>query len=107
MRTRARTCESWLPLWRALNANQGESTELKARIEQVRKAVWERLEIMYQPELAALDERRRRHTLIALEAITDFESWRRMREDSSLRVEEACAVWIMAVDRLLPGRPVS
>ena len=105
--TRAETCERWLPLWRALNANHGESAELKARIAQVRKAVWQRLEIMYRPELAAVDELRRRHTLIALEAITDFESWRRMREEHGLSVDQASAVWMTVIDRLLPATPVS
>jgi hypothetical protein len=105
VQTRALTCESWLPLWRALNANQGESTELKMRIALVREAIWKRLEIMYRPELAGLDEGRRRHILIALETITDFESWGRMREDNRLNVEQACAVWIKAIDRLLPPTP--
>jgi AcrR family transcriptional regulator len=105
--TRAQICERWLPLWRALNANVGESAELKARIARVREAIRQRLEIMYRLELASLGEPDRRHTLIALEAITDFESWRRMREDSGLSVEQASAVWIMAIDRLLPTTPVS
>ena len=30
--TRGWICEQWLPLWRALNANQGDSAELKSRI---------------------------------------------------------------------------
>lgn len=105
VRTRALICESWLPLWRALNANQGESTELKMRIALVRDAIWKRLEIMYRPELAGLDEGQRRHMLIALEAIIDFESWGRMREDNGLNVEQACAVWIRVIDRLLPPTP--
>ena len=29
---RGRTCERWLPLWRALVINQGESAELKQRV---------------------------------------------------------------------------
>jgi hypothetical protein len=45
--------------------------------------------------------------LIALEAITDFESWGRMREDNGLDVEQACAVWIKAIDRLLPPTPAT
>jgi AcrR family transcriptional regulator len=105
VQTRALTCESWLPLWRALTANQGESTDLKMRIALVRDAIWKRLEIMYRPELAGLDDGRRRHMLIVLEAITDFESWGRMREDNGLNVEQACAVWISAIDRLLPPTP--
>jgi len=107
VQTRAETCESWLPLWRALNANQGESAELKTRIAVMREAVWKRLEIMYQPELYSLEERQRRHMLIVLEAITDFESWGRMREDKGLTVEQACAVWIKAIDRLLPPTPAT
>jgi hypothetical protein len=73
--TRARTCETWLPLWRALNANQGESAGLKTRIRLARDMITKRLEIMYRRELETLSERERRQTLIALEAITDFESW--------------------------------
>jgi hypothetical protein len=105
--TRAQVCEGWLPLWRALNANCGESAELKARIALIREAIRTRLGIMYGPELSTLDGRRRQHTLIALEAITDFESWARMREDNGLSVEQACAVWITAIDRLLPPTPAA
>jgi AcrR family transcriptional regulator len=105
--TRAQVCEGWLPLWRALNANCGESAELKARIALIREAIRTRLGIMYGPELSTLDGRRRQHTLIALEAITDFESWARMRDDNRLSVEQACAVWITAIDRLLPPTPAA
>ena len=103
--TRAQTCETWLPLWRALNANQGESAELKSRIRLARDMITKRLEIMYRPELETLSERQRRQTLIALEAITDFESWGRMREMFALSVEQACQVWIGAIERLLPATP--
>jgi AcrR family transcriptional regulator len=103
--TRAQTCERWLPLWRALNANQGESEELKLRIRRARELIVKRLEIMYRPELSALDDRERKHTLIALEALTDFNSWGRMRELHGLPVEQASAVWIAAIDRLLPPTP--
>jgi len=105
VQTRAQTCETWLPLWRALNANHGESAELKARIRLMRTAIMQRLETMYRPELAALDERERRNILIALEALTDFESWARMREDYGLPIEQARVVWIETIDRLLPPTP--
>src|SRR5579883_2542353 len=75
--TRARTCEDWLPLWRALVLNQQVSEELRLRIRRVR------------------------------EALTDFESWARMREAAGLSFEEACTVWIRAIDRLLPPTPGS
>jgi AcrR family transcriptional regulator len=103
--TRAHTCERWLPLWRALNANQGESSELKMRIRLARELIMKRLELMYQPELSTLSELDRKRTLIALEALTDFESWARMRDLYGLSFEQACALWIGAIDRLLPPTP--
>jgi hypothetical protein len=47
----------------------------------------------------------RRQLLIALEAITDIESWARIRQYYNLSVEEGCALWIHAIDRLLPPTP--
>lgn len=102
---RATTCERWLPLWRALNANQGDSAELKARIRAARELIVRRMEIMYQPELSVLSPADRRTVLIALEALTDFESWARMREIHGLSFDAACAVWVAAIDRLLPPPP--
>jgi len=103
--TRARTCETWLPMWRALNINQGDSDELRSRVRLARELIYRRLELMYQPELSTLSEPMRRYTLIALEALTDFESWGRMRENYGLTIEEAREVWIRTIDRLLPATP--
>lgn len=103
--TRGRVCEEWLPLWRALNANQGDSVELKARIRQVREMVIRRMEVMYEPELSTLGAVERRRTILAIEALIDFESWARMRELFAQSFEEACAIWILAIDRLLPPTP--
>ena len=103
--TRGNTCERWLPLWRALNINQDYSAELKTRIHAARAMIGKRLELMYHPELSTLPEPERRRTVIALELLTDFESWGRMREIHGLSVEQARAVWIGAIDRLLPATP--
>jgi AcrR family transcriptional regulator len=105
--TRAQTCEDWLPLWRALVLNQQVSEELRTRIRRVRDAIMARIVLMYRPELDGVSHVERRRTLIAIEALTDFESWARMREAAGLSVEEACTVWIRAIDRLLPPTPVS
>jgi AcrR family transcriptional regulator len=105
--TRGWICEQWLPLWRALNANKGDSEELQARITLVRQAVLKRIELMYPSELSAVGERERRQILIAIETLIDFESWARMREYNGLSFAEACQVWIHAIDRLLPPTPVS
>ena len=103
--TRARTCERWLPLWRALHVNQHYSPELKQRIRIMREAVVRRLELMYRPELSAIAECDRRRILIALEALTDFESWAHMRGRHELAFEDACAIWIRAIEGLLPATP--
>jgi AcrR family transcriptional regulator len=105
--TRGGTCENWLPLWRALQANQHHSPELQQRLRLIRDAVVRRLELMYRPELSTLSEMDRRRLLIALEAVTDFEVWSRMRTEHGLTISEACAVWIRAIDGLLPATPVS
>ena len=34
-----------------------------------------------------------------------MESWARMREHYGLSFEEACDVWIRAIDRMLPPTP--
>jgi AcrR family transcriptional regulator len=103
--TRGRVCAEWLPLWRALNANQGDSADLKARIRLVRELVIRRIEEMYAPELSTLDEGERRQTVLAIEALVDFESWARMHEHFGLSFEDACGVWKRAIDRLLPPTP--
>ena len=60
---------------------------------------------MYRPELSTLNEPERRQTVLAIEALIDFESWARMREFFGLSFEEGCTVWIRAIDRLLPPTP--
>jgi len=102
---RAHTCTEWLPLWRAVNANKGDSEEIETRIRFVRSATIKRIELMYQPELSTLPELERRQVVLAIEAIIDFESWARMRDFFGLSFDEACAVWIGAIDRLLPPTP--
>ncbi|MBS0537817.1 MAG: TetR/AcrR family transcriptional regulator [Proteobacteria bacterium] len=103
--TRAGTCERGLLLWRMLMVFQQDSPELKKREVLGRERTMGRMEQMYAPELAPLDAAARKHLLVALEALTDFESWARMREFHGLSVEEACALWIRAIDRLLPATP--
>ena len=105
--TRAAVCERWLPLWRALLHHQHESDKLAFRIERMRDAVVARLEMMYRPELSTLSEAERKPVLIALEALTDFESWGRLRERHGLSIEAACEIWVAAIDRLLPPTPPS
>ena len=102
VRTRGQTSETWLPLWRSLIVNQGDSPELKARIRLARDRVTARMELMFAPEFAMMAAGERRQILIALEALTDVESWARMRELFGLSIDEACLVWTQTINRLLP-----
>ncbi len=103
--TRAGTCERGVALWRALLFNVDENDALKARVKIARDRTIERMELMYRPELSMLSLSERRNLLIALEAVTDIESWARMRDMYGLSFAEACAVWIRAIDRILPPTP--
>lgn len=103
--TRAGTCERGVALWRVLLFSVAEDEQLKQHVRIGRERTIDRLEIMYRPELSTLPERERKNMVIALEAITDIESWARMREFHGLSIEEACTVWIDAIDRLLPPTP--
>jgi AcrR family transcriptional regulator len=102
---RGRVCEEWLPLYRALVMDRSESTELDLRIRRAREETWKRLELMYWDELSSLSDVDRRELLITLEALTDYESWARMRGEHGLTIAAACEVWIHAIDRLLPPTP--
>ncbi len=107
VKVRATNCENWLPLWRVvMRADIGSADVLKARIAIVRGMSRARVELMYQPELASVSPERCEATLIALEALTDYEAWGRMREHYALSFEEACTVWRLMIDQLLPPTPV-
>jgi AcrR family transcriptional regulator len=100
--TRAAICEQWLPLWRALLRYQSASEELALRIKRIRAAMVSRLELVYRPELSTLSEAERTQLLVALDILTDFESWGRMREGLGLSIEAARDIWINAIGRMLP-----
>jgi AcrR family transcriptional regulator len=103
--TRAGTCERALPLWRLLLARQSKSSELREKVAVARKLIGLRLEAIYAPELATMAEAARLKLVVALEALTNFESWELMRDYHKMSFEDACDVWIGAIDRLLPSAP--
>lgn len=103
--TRARICDKWLPLWRVMSAHDETSPEMRSRVKLIRELVMDQFDAVFRPELSSLPETEHRHTLIAMEAMTDFESWARMREYFDLSYDEAGAVWFDALDALLPETP--
>jgi AcrR family transcriptional regulator len=98
-------CERWLPLWRVLSSDLAEAPDLKQRIGMIRQLIVMRMEMMFRPELSTVSDAVRKKIMLALESLLDFESWARMRELYGLSFEEASAVWVKAIDRLLPSTP--
>jgi AcrR family transcriptional regulator len=107
--TRAHACEEGIALWRVLLqfADQDETGQLNERLARGREMAIADMALTYGVELESVSNAERRQLLIALEALTDFESWARMREQHGLSFDEACTVWIGAIDRLLPPTPDS
>jgi hypothetical protein len=103
--TRGGRCERWLALWRAINVNQHLSPELKQRIRFMRDAVVRRLRA--DVPARAVDAVRSRPPAPADRArgADRFGVRARMRFEHEMSIEEACAVWIRAVDSLLPPTP--
>ena len=98
--TRALACEKWLPLWRILL--NIDKPELRQRVALVRFANVQRLRLMYGPELALVPDAERSELVIALAALTSFESWDQLRHCYDLSIEAGQAVWRGAIERLLP-----
>jgi hypothetical protein len=94
-------------LWRALLRYQSVSEELAIRIKRIRDAMVARLELVYRPELSTLSEAEHTQLLVALDILTDFESWARMREGHGLSIEAARDVWINAIGHMLPAVALS
>jgi AcrR family transcriptional regulator len=105
VKIRAQACEKWLPLWRAMIDTQARIVDLKARVVLVRRANLERLRLMYRPELSTLPEPEREQLVMAMGAMTSFESWDQMRDGYGLTMEDAQTVWRAAIDRMLPSTP--
>jgi AcrR family transcriptional regulator len=103
--TRAGTCERALPMWRLLLAGQSTSPGLRDKLTVARKQIGVQIEAIYRPELASLPDIERRKLLVALEALTDFESWGLMREYHEMSFDDACGIWVGAIDTLLPPTP--
>ena len=104
--TRAEACERWLPLWRILTspATQAQVAALAMRVQAVRQANIERIELMYRRELATLAPEARQRLLVVLATLTSFESWEQMRAAGfGLSVDDAESVWRSAIDRMLPS----
>ena len=106
VRTRAEACERWLPLWRILTSpvTQDQVAALAMRVQAVRQANVERIELMYRPELVTLAPEAREQLLVVLATLTSFESWEQMRTGSfGLSIGAAEGVWCSAIDRMLPS----
>lgn len=101
----AEFCEHWSPLWRVLRVEEGTAGDLKSWVETMHATIVQRLAQMYEPELETLSWLERKRLLVALEVLTTFESWERMRTHHRLPAAAVRAAWIYAIDRMLPPTP--
>lgn len=101
---RSTICEEWLPLWRAAASHEQRTLRLTGVLDRIRAATSVRLKLMFEPELSTLDPAEAAELITTLELIVDFESWVHLRERRSLSVEAAQALWIKALERILPDR---
>ncbi len=102
---RAQFCEIWSRFWRGILANRAESDDLKQKISRFQETRISRLEVIFGQELATLPDAERRKVLLTLGILTDASSWNSMREFLGLSIDEARAVWVDAIQRLLPKAP--
>ena len=108
--TRAHTCERGVALWRVLLqfADQDATGQLKLRVRVARETTVEpHRDDVPARAFDACRKTSAAQLLIALEALTDMESWARMREQHGLSFDEACEVWIHAIDRLAAADAVA
>lgn len=94
-------------MWRLAMRDKSQVPALARQVVLARRLVLERMQLMYRRELADLDETQKRAVLLSLEALTDYESWGRLRSDHAMSFDEACAFWTAAIDRILPPTPAS
>jgi hypothetical protein len=102
VRMRATKCETWFVHWRVLRGSDLPSEARITRLAAVRQRDRDCILAAYDAELSAVDEVSRRNIVIALQGLTEFESWGLMRDAYGLSLDEGCKVWAEAIDRLLP-----
>jgi hypothetical protein len=101
---RSNAWEEVLPLWQVLVRAEGEWPEFARRVQDWRDSRMERLRTYYAPELANLPESLRWSVVFALDAITDYAVWGRLRQVDGLSTEEGRKAWIGTTERLLAAR---
>jgi hypothetical protein len=71
----------------------------------IRQLIVMRMEMMFKPELATVPEGNRRKIVLALEALTAFESWGAHARALRPVGRAGERVWMRTIDRLLPATP--
>lgn len=102
--TKAKDCVQLLPLRMLLHMHFDRPNHVDPRAVALRCKSRALLEWAFGPELRSLPNREQEQTLIALELLTNVESWLMMRKDLRLGIRAVKAAWIDAINRLLPKR---
>lgn len=102
---RAERYEGVRPMWTFLQTLQRRSADAAAKIVQLYTGNREQISDTFGPELSALSQDKREHTLNALSAALTPESWIVLRERLGLTVEQAREEWRFIVKSIFSDNP--
>ena len=92
------------PMWVFIQTLQRRSTEAAEKIRHIYTGNREHMSDSFRPELSALPEDKREHTLNALSVTLSPESWNTLRDRLGLTVDQAKEEWRFLVRSVFGGR---
>jgi AcrR family transcriptional regulator len=95
------------PVRRVALLHEPFSTEIARRLAWIRGVARTEIEMTFAAELAARDERTRRHVVAALAAILSWESWNEIRTRHELDVDSAISTVIATMTSILAAFPAA
>jgi AcrR family transcriptional regulator len=102
---RSRLFEEMTPVRRVAEQLRGRSPAIDERLAYARRLLRRQLEVLFAPELQALDAPARRDVLDALDAAASWQTWYLLRGDQKCSVARARAVMARTVRALLTTPP--
>jgi AcrR family transcriptional regulator len=92
------------PMWVLIQTLQRRSAEAAEKIRHIYSGNREQMSDSFRPELSALPEDKREHTLNALSVTLSPESWNTLRDRLGLTVDQAKEEWRFLVRSVFGGR---
>lgn len=103
----SRTCERHGRLCTVLGNLQRDSGNISPMLRRLAAHRLADIESHFAAELAGVSAKQRHSLVIALETLTDFDSWARLREDRKMTAADIRLVWSSTIARLLASPPLA